>query len=127
MKIVLALIVGLWATAAAPAKKTKRASAAKSKASAAAKAKAEASPAAPRPTISGEIALTDIIGRKMKVRLGGGANIDFVIGEGTKVTRAVEDKPDAAIAFETLKIGERVEIRTLDWKTADEIRVGPAR
>ena len=79
------------------------------------------------PTVTGEIALTDVMGGKITVRLGGGANIVFMIQEATQILRESDGKPPVVIPFESLKIGERVEIHSTDWKTADEIRVGPSR
>ncbi len=83
--------------------------------------KADAAAAKTRATIAGEIAVVDVLTGKLSVRLGGGGNIDFKVGDATKVTRADKDAP-----FESLKVGERVEVRSADWKTADEIRVSPA-
>jgi hypothetical protein len=80
-----------------------------------------------RSNASGEVAATDVLAGRISVRLGGGTTLDFKVGEATKITgEAAGDKPASAAAFESVKVGDRVEIFSKDWKTADEIRVRPA-
>lgn len=88
--------------------------------------KADADDAKGRPAVTGEVAVTDVLARKLTVRLGGGGNIDFKVGDATKVLRETKDKPAVPVAFESLKVGDRVEVHSKDWKTADEIHVSPA-
>lgn len=76
------------------------------------------SPAPPPANVQGEIATTDVLQGAVTVRLGGGSTLEFKTGEKTKVLR---DGKDALL--ESLKVGERVEVRSADMKTADEIRV----
>lgn len=81
-----------------------------------------------RPNVSGEVAVTDVLGGRISVRLGGGTTLDFKVGDATKITREAEGKPGDAMLFEAIKVGDRVEVRSRDWKTADEIHVrAPAR
>jgi hypothetical protein len=92
-------------------------------------AKADADDAAGgRAAVSGEVAATDVLGGKISVRLGGGNTLDFAVGDGTKIVREAAGKPAAAIPLEAVKVGDRVEVHSKDWKTADEIHVrAPAR
>ncbi len=88
--------------------------------------KADADDAKGRPAVAGEVAVTDVLGGKLAVRLGGGGNIEFKVVEATKVLREAKGKPSESVAFETLKVGDRVEVHSKDWKTADEIHISPA-
>jgi len=88
--------------------------------------KADADDAKGRANVSGEIAVTDVIAGKISVRLGGGTTVDFKVGEATKISLEAEGKPSTAVSFESLKVGDRVEVHSKDWKTADEIHVRAA-
>lgn len=88
--------------------------------------KADADDAKGRPDVSGEIAVTDVIAGRISVRLGGGTTVDFKVGEATKIVSEAQDRAPAAVSFESLKVGDRVEVRSKDWKTADEIHVRAA-
>lgn len=90
--------------------------------------KADADEAKTWPAVSGEVASTDVLAGKISVRLGGGAMMDFAVGEGTKILREAEGKPAQPIPLEAVQVGDRVEVRSADWKTADELHVrAPAR
>lgn len=90
--------------------------------------KPKPAPAAAPATVQGEVATTDVLAGGLTVRLGGGATLSFKVVDATKIVRAAPGKPEEAALLESLKVGERVEVRSKDWKTADEIRVvGPAR
>lgn len=88
--------------------------------------KAGADDAKGRPDVSGEIAVTDVLAGRISVRLGGGTTVDFKVGDATKISLEAEGKPSAPASFESLKVGDRVEVRSKDWKTADEIHVRAA-
>ncbi|MFI5347412.1 MAG: hypothetical protein ACHQ51_13645 [Elusimicrobiota bacterium] len=88
--------------------------------------KADADDAKTRPNVSGEIAVTDVIAGNISVRLGGGSTVDFKVGDATKILSEAEGKAPAEVPFESLKVGDRVEVHSKDWKTADEIHVRPA-
>jgi hypothetical protein len=81
--------------------------------------------AAPGP-VTGEAAFVDAIKGELSVKLGPGRALSFTIGETTKVLRETAGKPDAEVGFETVTVGDSVEVRSRDGKTADEIRVRPA-
>lgn len=76
-----------------------------------------------RPSVSGEVAGTDILRGSISVKMGGGATTEFAVGDATKITREADGKPAAPAALEAVKVGDRVEVLTKDWKTADELRV----
>lgn len=88
--------------------------------------KADADDAKGRPTVSGEVAATDVIAGRISVRLGGGATVDFKVVEATKLVSEAEGTPSADVLFESIKVGDRVEVHSKDWKTADEIHVRAA-
>lgn len=91
-------------------------------------AKPGADDAAGRPNVSGEVASTDVIAGKISVRLGGGTTLDFKVGDATRVLIEAEGKPAAEGSFESIKVGDRVEVHSKDMKTADELHVrAPAR
>jgi hypothetical protein len=71
----------------------------------------------------GEVAGTDVLGGSISVRLGGGATMSFKVGDATKILREAAGAAPQPVALESVKVGERVEVRTKDWKTADEIHV----
>jgi hypothetical protein len=77
-------------------------------------------------TFSGEVAFADAVKGELSVRKGKGATREFAVVETTKVLRETADKPAREAGFETVTVGELVEVRTRDGKTADEIRVRPA-
>lgn len=78
-----------------------------------------------RAAVSGEVAVTDVIGGKLTVRMGGGSNLEFKVTDATKIVREAKDKPAEPIVLEAVKVGDRVEVHSKDWKTADEIHVAP--
>ncbi len=81
-----------------------------------------------RADAQGEVAGTDVIGGSISVRMGGGATMSFKVGDATKIVREAPDAPTRAIPLEAVKVGDAVEVRTKDWKTADEIHVrSPAK
>ncbi len=85
--------------------------------------------AAPAPaSVSGEVAFADAIAGRISVRLGPGLTREFAVGEGTKVVREVSGKTPLEAGFETVAVGDSVEVRSRDGKNADSIRVrAPAR
>lgn len=83
----------------------------------------DADDAGARPAVSGEVALTDVLNRRVSVRLGGGATLDFKVDDDAKVLRETPGESPQAVEFETLKVGDAVEIVSKDWKTAQEIHV----
>lgn len=85
--------------------------------------KADADDARGRPAVTGEVASTDVLAGKLSVRMGGGNMLDFTVGDATKIAREAKDKPAESIPFEAVKVGDRVEVHSKDWKTADEIHV----
>ena len=89
--------------------------------------KAAAKPAAPA-TVSGEVAFADAIKGTLSVRTGKSATRDFAVVQTTKVRRKAADKPAQEIGFENVSVGDVVEVRSRDGKTADRIVVrAPAR
>lgn len=87
-------------------------------------AKAEAKPEAAY--VTGEVALTDALKGTLSVRQGPGKTRDFEVTETTKVLRVKAEGQTQEIAFESVAVGELVEVRSTDGKTADSIRVRPA-
>lgn len=75
------------------------------------------------PTVTGEVANTDVIAGKISLRLKGGNMLDLAVGEKTKVWRETPDKPAVEITFEAVNVGDRAGVLTRDWSVADEIRV----
>jgi hypothetical protein len=75
--------------------------------------------------VTGEVAFTDAIKGTLSVRQGPGRTRDFAVTDATKVLR-VKAEGAQEIAFETVAVGELVEVRSADGKTADSIRVRPA-
>ena len=88
-------------------------------------AKKAAAPAAPA-NVSGEVAFADAIKGLLSVRSGKDATREFSVAETTKVLRETAGKPAQEVGFETVAVGELVEVSSRDGKTADEIRVRPA-
>jgi hypothetical protein len=87
--------------------------------------KAAAKTAAPAP-VRGEVAFADAIKGELSVRTGKGATREFSVGETTKVLRETAGKPPLEVGFETVAVGDAVEVFSRDGKTADQIRVRPA-
>ena len=88
---------------------------------------APAKAAAPS-AVSGEVAFADAIKGALSVRTGKGATRDFFVVETTKVLREIAGKPAQATGFENVAVGDAVEVRSRDGKTADQIVVrAPAR
>ena len=75
--------------------------------------------------VKGEVALTDAIKGTLSVRLGKGAVREFAVVETTKILQLSEGQPAKEVAFETAAVGDAVEVRSADGKTADEIRLRP--
>ena len=85
-----------------------------------------AAPAAlPDQTVKGEVALTDAINGTLSVRVRKGVLREFIVADATKVLAAIDGKPAKEVLFETIAVGDPVEVRTTDGRTADEIRVRP--
>lgn len=86
----------------------------------------KAAPAAlPAKVVKGEVALTDAIKGILSVRVGKGALREFSVGDATKILACAEGKPETEAAFETVSVGDAVEVRSADGRLADEIRVRP--
>lgn len=79
-----------------------------------------------RANASGEVATTDVLAGKIFVRMGGGATLEFKVVEATKILVEKDGAAPAAIPFEAVKVGDRVEVLSKDWKTADELHLHPA-
>ncbi len=79
----------------------------------------------PEKTVKGEVALTDAIKGTLSVRAGKGVLHEFTLGDATKVLISAEGKPEKEVAFETVAVGDAVEVRSADGRLADEIRVRP--
>ena len=62
--------------------------------------------------LRGEVAGTDVMARKVSIRLAAGSTLEFAVAEG--------------VAIEALKIGDLVELRSKDGRSADELHVRPA-
>ncbi|HEX4048516.1 MAG TPA: hypothetical protein VH309_11805 [Elusimicrobiota bacterium] len=78
--------------------------------------------------IKGEVAFTDALKGVLSVQTLKGVTRDFAVVDATKVLRQAGDDAPQDIAFETVAVGDSVEVRSRDGKTADEIRVRvPAR
>ena len=90
-----------------------------------AKAAKPAKRAAPE-TVSGEVAFADAIKGLLSVRSGKGRTRRFSVVETTTVLRETADKPAQEIGFENVSVGDAVEVRSRDGKTADQIRVRAA-
>lgn len=78
-------------------------------------------------TVHGEVANTDVIKGVLSVRSAGKSMRDFSVTDATKILREAEGKPAATISFETLQVGEALEVHSADGKTALEIHVRAAR
>ena len=74
----------------------------------------------------GEVALADAIKGTLSVRVGNGITRDFSVTAATKVLALSEGNPSHEVLFETVAVGDSVEVRSADGKTADEIRVRPS-
>ena len=86
----------------------------------------QAAPAAlPGETVKGEVALADAIKGTLSVRVRKGVLHEFAVGDATKILAAVEGKPAREVLFETVAVGDAVEVRSADGRLADEIRVRP--
>lgn len=77
-------------------------------------------------TVDGEVAFADAIKGALSVRLAPGRTRDFAVTEATKVLREKSEAPAQEIGFENVSVGDSVEVRSADGKTADSIRVRPA-
>lgn len=78
--------------------------------------------------VRGEVAFTDALKGLLSVRTLKGRTRDFAVVDATKVLREKTDAPAQDIPFESVSVGDSVEVRSKDGKTADEIRVrAPAR
>ncbi|MBI3564557.1 MAG: hypothetical protein HY079_05100 [Elusimicrobia bacterium] len=78
-----------------------------------------------RAAVNGEVAVTDALAGKVTVRMGGGSNLEFKVTDATKIVREAKGKPAEPIGLEAVKVGDRVEVHSRDWKTAEEIHVAP--
>ena len=74
---------------------------------------------------SGEVANTDVLKSVLTVRLGRQSIRDYAVKETSRIVRVAEGMT-TAIAFESIKIGEAVEVNSRDGDTADEILVRAA-
>lgn len=84
----------------------------------------QAAPVAlPPKTVTGEVAMADAIKGALSVRTGKGALRDFVVGEETRILSLLEGQPAREVPFETVSVGDAVEVFSSDGIKADEIRV----
>lgn len=79
----------------------------------------------PEKNVKGEVAMADAIKGTLSVRVGKGALREFAVGDATKILAAAEGKPEREVTFETVAVGDAVEVRSADGRLADEIRVRP--
>ncbi|MBI4061744.1 MAG: hypothetical protein HY403_09965 [Elusimicrobia bacterium] len=91
------------------------------------KPKAKTAKPAPRPVaapgvVTGEVANTDIFKGILSLRTGPNAVREFAVTEQT----AIEGTTGLPLAFETLKVGDAVEVHSKDGKSAAAVRVRPA-
>lgn len=90
------------------------------------KSGAQAAPAVlPSKTVKGEVALADAINGTLSVRVRKGVLREFSVTDATKVTALAEGKPAQEVLFETVAVGDAVEVLSADGRTADEVRVRP--
>lgn len=87
---------------------------------------AKAAPKAEAAYVTGEVAFTDALKGMISVRQGPGKTRDFAVTDATKVLRVKAEGGAQEIPFESIAVGEPVEVRSADGKTADSIRVRPA-
>lgn len=81
------------------------------------------SPSAEAPgVVTGEVADTDVIKGRLSVRLGPQNVREYAVGELTEVVGA----DGKSVAFETLKVGDPVEVDSKDGKSAAVVRARPA-
>jgi hypothetical protein len=76
--------------------------------------------------VTGEVAFADAIKGTLSVRQGSGKTRDFAVSDATKVLRSKAEGQAQEIGFESVSIGDPVEVRSRDGKTADTIRIRPA-
>ena len=88
---------------------------------------APAKKAAPPAIVSGEVAFADALKGSLSVRTGRGHTRKFAIVETTTVLRETAGGPAQEIGFETVSVGDAVEVRSRDGRTADQIRVRAAQ
>lgn len=69
--------------------------------------------------ISGEVANTDAIKGILSVRVGKGDTRDYAVTERSRIAGS----SGAAMTFDSIKVGDAVEVQTPDGKSADEILV----
>lgn len=87
---------------------------------------AKPAPKAEAAYVTGEVAFTDAIKGTLSVRQGPGRTRDFAVTDATKVLRVKAEGPTQEIGFENVAVGDLVEVRSADGKTADSIRIRPA-
>ena len=76
--------------------------------------------------VTGEVAFADAIKGELSVRAGKDRTLKFAVVETTTVLLETPGKPAQEIGFDTVAVGEAVEVRSHDGKTADQIRVHAA-
>jgi hypothetical protein len=87
---------------------------------------ATAAKAPAKGTVSGEVAYADAIKGLLSVKTGKGRTKKFAVADTTTVLRESADGSAREIGFETVMVGDSVDVRSRDGKTADQIRVRPA-
>lgn len=78
-------------------------------------------------TLTGEVANTDVIKGVLSVRTAGKTVREYSVTDVTKIRREAKDTVGADIAFESVQVGESVEVHSMDGKTASEIHVRAAK
>ena len=78
-------------------------------------------------TITGEVAGTDVLKGVLSVRCADKSVREFIVAETANILREAEGNPAAHIPLEALQVGDAVEVRSTDGKTALEIHVRAAR
>jgi hypothetical protein len=76
--------------------------------------------------VTGEVAFADALKGMISVRQGPGKTRDFAVTDATKVLRVKAEGATQEIGLENVAVGDLVEVRSTDGKTADSVRVRPA-
>ena len=76
--------------------------------------------------VKGEVALSDAIKGTLSVRVRKGVLREFTVSDATKILSSSEGKPEREVLFETVAVGDAVEVRSADGRLADNIRVRPS-
>jgi len=76
--------------------------------------------------VGGEVALADAIKGILSVRSGKGRTRRFDVNDKTIVQREAADESTSPVGFVTVSVGDIVEVRSGDGRTADKITIRPS-